>query len=205
MHTVYVETNFILRLALSQEQSNECERIVGAAEANKLMLALPILALFESLYKLRGKRQNRAEQSSYLLRMLDDLRRSDVELHQEVASYLQQAHLRIGELDDHEREELAATIDRLRQCAHILPVSPSLFHEAYEHERRALQSADALMLTAILTHARDTQGERFFLTSDSDFSSSPAVRQLIKDAGLQLFHKPQVLLTRLRARGVLPG
>lgn len=208
MVTLYVESNFILRLALRQEQRQECERLMQAAESNSLKLAMPVLALFESLYRIRGKSQERAAQDRQLLQMFKELRRTDIEPHLQAASHLHEARLKLELLDGLERSQLASTIERLGRCAHILGVSTSLFQEAYEYEAQeemSLESADALMLSAILAHARETEGERFFLTSDSDFSSSPAVRHLLKSAGLQLFREPQVLLTRLRARGVLLG
>jgi predicted nucleic acid-binding protein len=110
MVTVYVESNFILRLALRQDQSSECERLMQAAESNSLMLAMPVLALFESLYRLRGKSQERAGQGRQLLQMFRELRRTDIQPHLQAANHLYEAGLQLELLDDLERDRLASAI-----------------------------------------------------------------------------------------------
>ena len=39
--TVYVETNFVLELALGQEQSESCREVLRLAESDALVLAVP--------------------------------------------------------------------------------------------------------------------------------------------------------------------
>ena len=44
---VYVESNFVLELALLQEQSASCEEILGLCEAGRVQLVVPAYSLAE--------------------------------------------------------------------------------------------------------------------------------------------------------------
>ena len=44
---VYVESNFVLELALLQEQSRSCEEILGLAEDGRIQLVVPAYSLIE--------------------------------------------------------------------------------------------------------------------------------------------------------------
>lgn len=44
---VYVETNFVLELALGQEQSDSCREILRLAQSENLSLAVPAYSLME--------------------------------------------------------------------------------------------------------------------------------------------------------------
>jgi hypothetical protein len=45
---VYVETNFVLELALEQAQHAECEEILRLAESKSVEIALPAFSFVES-------------------------------------------------------------------------------------------------------------------------------------------------------------
>lgn len=44
---VYVETNFVLELALLQEQQESCQKLLDLAEAGRINLILPAFSLTE--------------------------------------------------------------------------------------------------------------------------------------------------------------
>lgn len=44
---VYVETNFVLELALRQEQNESCEALLRLAEASRIGLVVPAFSLLE--------------------------------------------------------------------------------------------------------------------------------------------------------------
>ncbi|ADI64614.1 hypothetical protein [Trichormus azollae] len=58
---VYVETNFVLELALLQEQQESCQQLLNLAESGRINLILPAFSLtepYETLIcreKIRGK------------------------------------------------------------------------------------------------------------------------------------------------------
>jgi len=56
---VYVESNFILELTLSQEQHESCEKIVELCNAGSHSLVLPAFCIPESFFALVGKGKSR--------------------------------------------------------------------------------------------------------------------------------------------------
>ena len=69
---VYVESNFVLELALLQEQSSSCEEILSLSEDGRIRLVLPAYSLiepYETLIRKQKKgtvRENRLEPESKL-------------------------------------------------------------------------------------------------------------------------------------------
>lgn len=45
---LFVETNFLLELALEQEQTAACEALLGLAEAGAITLSIPAFSVFEA-------------------------------------------------------------------------------------------------------------------------------------------------------------
>ncbi|HYO69222.1 MAG TPA: PIN domain-containing protein [Archangium sp.] len=204
MLTVCVETNFVLRLALQQEQWKECDRIVRAAEAGTFKLALPVLSLFEALSTLRRRREERIKQAEEWKRLARELDRTEHDLHKQSAARLVEASTQVRELLDRDREDLAKVTERLRQCSEIVPLDSEYFATAYErHERAGLKSADALILTSLLAYVQDVEGTCLFLTSDSDFGSSALVVKALEDVRVPLIHKAADLLQALGAQGIV--
>jgi len=56
---VYVETNFLLEIALLQEQHQKCEGIVSLCASGSITLALPAFGISEAYFSLVGKRKRR--------------------------------------------------------------------------------------------------------------------------------------------------
>lgn len=56
--TVYVESNFVLELALQQEQTSAAESILNATARGEFRLALPAIALTEPFSTLEQRSRN---------------------------------------------------------------------------------------------------------------------------------------------------
>lgn len=209
MTTLYAETNLLLELAYRQEQADYCEQFLDAAEAGQLKLVVPMLALFEPLYKWRGdqdRHSKRAEEWQNLARQLD--RRKD-EVSAELHATLAQAAQHARKLVEIERRALANVIDRIARCARVIPLLPQDFAAAYEHEQMGLMPADALILVAILRDAREHSEahERsnglFFFTRDSNFTRNAVVHNRLKEAGIEPLSSAEHLVKKLRSRGAM--
>ena len=55
---VYVESNFVLELAILQEQSENCNEILGLSSAKRVQLVVPAYSLAEP-YETLARRQKR--------------------------------------------------------------------------------------------------------------------------------------------------
>ena len=73
---VYVESNFVLELALFQEQYESCQELLDLAETNKIHLIVPAFSLAEPYKTLIRNNKKRQKLSEDLKKELSQLRRS---------------------------------------------------------------------------------------------------------------------------------
>ena len=73
---VYVESNFVLELALLQEQHESCEKIIELCEAGKAHLIIPAYSLFEPYETVIRYAKNRTRISNDLAGEVKQLSRT---------------------------------------------------------------------------------------------------------------------------------
>jgi len=81
---VFVESNFVLELALQQHEHEACTAILGLAKANKLELLIPAFAIFEPFTTLDRRKRDREALGAQVKTLLGELRRTKT-LTEEVA------------------------------------------------------------------------------------------------------------------------
>jgi len=75
---IYVESNFVLELALEQEECVACEELLAIAEQGTIELAIPALAMFEP-HRSIGARKERQRLQEELFRELKQIERACVQ------------------------------------------------------------------------------------------------------------------------------
>lgn len=90
---VYVETNFVLELALVQEQQQSCQQLLNLAEVGTINLVLPAFSLTEPYETLIRREKNPRNLSQDLHRELSQIGRSlpyqqQVNTYQEITEFL---------------------------------------------------------------------------------------------------------------------
>lgn len=73
---VYVESNFVLELALAQEQSESCGEILSLSEARRIRLVVPAYSLAEPYETLARHQKNRKKLKEEFDFELDQIARS---------------------------------------------------------------------------------------------------------------------------------
>ncbi len=178
---IYVETNFVLELALLQEQYRSCEDVLALCEAQRAQLVVPAYALVEPHETLVRRHQLRK-------RMKRDL---DVELRLlgRTATYAQR-------LDDfrsvtsllldssaEEARRLQGTISRMIEIAQVVPVDTSLLMSASENQvSHSLAPQDALILASVLHHLRQSTAKIscFLNRNTKDFEDPDIIKKLAR-------------------------
>jgi predicted nucleic acid-binding protein len=74
--TVYVESNFVLEIALGQEQASAAEAILDRAEGGEVKLALPAFSLSEPFAAVRRRANDTQRLGNELRHQLNELGRS---------------------------------------------------------------------------------------------------------------------------------
>lgn len=177
---VYVESNFILELALGQEQSTAAEALLAGAEQGKLTLAFPEFAISEPFATLaqRGKRQ--LELSKRLGEELRQLHRSKP--HQQAISTILAAPAILSSIAQIEADRLRDTVQRLLASGTALHLDSAAFSGAVTYQSLyQLASQDSIIYAVVLAdlRARPTGEPKVFISRNwRDFRSPDILAEL---------------------------
>jgi hypothetical protein len=200
---IYAEAPFVWQLALRQEHFQACEQLLELASAGTIVLALPLVALIETLGTVRLRSNKRNELNNSWREEARQLARTASTGYQDAAKALQEALLKTAEMASDERKNLNKVIARVGECARILLPTIGQFADAYLIEAKGPTSLDALALACILEDARnlDASRERALLAFDRRAVSVPVTEEL-KSAGIKVFGTPDQLVPWLASRGI---
>lgn len=177
---VYVESNFVLEIALGQESFRSADEIVNLAEDGELKLVFPSFALSEPFITLEHRARERNRLYSSLTEHLKQLSRSVP--HQVDVLTLQPLLPTLAQIGLREDDLLAVVMERLLTVGRSVPMDRQNFPLSRELRRRVRLSApDAIILAAVLTDlARQATHEQkwFFSRNWKDFDDPWIVDQL---------------------------
>lgn len=174
---VYVESNFILELALGQEQSAAAEAILARAEQGVLSLAFPEFAVSEPFATLaqRGKRQ--LELSKRIGEELRQLQRSKP--HQQAIAGILTAPAILSGIAQIEANRLRDTLQRLLTSGDALHLDSAAFANAVTYQSLyRLSAQDSIIYAVILTdlRARPAGDPKVFISRNFKDFGDPAIR-----------------------------
>jgi predicted nucleic acid-binding protein len=184
---VYVESNFVLELALQQEQHESCERLLLLASAGSVILLAPAFSLAEPHDALIGKDKPRQKLGNELKSHLNELERSEryrplPDAFRDLAKTL----LAAGAI---ERDGLKGTLDQILIAARIIPLDSDIFESARElQEKLGLPAKDSIVLASVQSHLENTlPTESCFLNRNTKDFDSPRVREMLEIYGCKFF------------------
>lgn len=165
---VYVETNFLLELALVQHENAACESLLAHAERAHIAIAMPACAIVEARIALENKRRHVSEffgaydrhvrgQLSRIAN-IGALRDSRDALFRELTSGLEEAESRY-----------VAASRRIRALGGVIAMTADAIEFA-EGRSSGLDYNDALVFAAIASDADYGQADTCFVTRDRDFA-----------------------------------
>jgi hypothetical protein len=185
--TVYVESNFVLELALGQEQAIATEAILSSAERREVPLAVPWFSLAEPFSTIEKRSRDRNQFIGQMRRQLHDLRRSQhrgIEARALALGVARLARVGVSELDD-----LIGSVQRLVNAATVIPVDASAFGRAMDYRARfGFSPQDALVFAAVVGHLTDSAvpGPHVFVTKDQDDFQGRGVGRELRALDCQL-------------------
>jgi predicted nucleic acid-binding protein len=164
---VYVESNFVLEMALEQEQLVAAEAILSLAENNKIKLVFPSFVLSEPFEGVMRESRERNALHSALVKTLQNLRRSEpyksimIDL-EPVVNTLRDAHTRQLDL-------LHSTFDRLLSVGECVELNVSIFKAALNYQKSlSLAPQDSIIYSSVVAdlQLRPSEEEKRFLSRD---------------------------------------
>lgn len=176
---IYVESNFVLELALLQEQHEACSRLIEHARESRIAIALPAFSLAEPHHTLGRRARNRRNLSDELGSELAQLSRSD-SYSEEVDALRGVTGLLVRSGDD-ESARLRETLQWLVRVAELLPLDRGSMERAWKAEyEHSLFPPDAIVLGSVLNHleAFPPDDAVFLNRNVKDFDDPDIVRML---------------------------
>lgn len=175
---VYVESNFVLEVALVQEQHASCERLLTLCEDGDIQIIVPAYSIVEPYETLLRRQLDRKRLKEALDRELQQLSRT--------AGYAQQLNgfqASTALLLDSAAEEIKRLEDlrsRLLACGTVIALDASILSEAIRHQaKHGLSAQDAIVYASVLSHL-GSKGvpQSCFLNRDTDFDDPDVVDEL---------------------------
>ncbi len=164
---VYIEFNWLLEIALEQEQSSAARSIISLAESHQIELAYPSFALSEpSENMMRARRERNVTQKS-LEKILIDLERS--ESHKQIALDLKPAVSTLKSVYASQMGLLCATVEQLLNAGRCINMDTSNFREALAYQRNVeLSLQDSIIYSAVIADLKNQPIEegKCFLSRD---------------------------------------
>ncbi|HEX6903770.1 MAG TPA: PIN domain-containing protein [Thermoanaerobaculia bacterium] len=181
---VYVESNFVLELALLQEEEADCEEILRQCEMEGMRLVIPAYCLMEPYETLIRRKADRRQLKYVLDGQYRQIARTVLYRHQ-----LQDFESATSLLVDTAIEDLARlgrVRSRLLDCAELAPLEDAVLDRAAEQQaRHELSAQDAVVFASILVHQERSAEPGCFISRDSDFND-PDIRRELKEHNCKL-------------------
>jgi predicted nucleic acid-binding protein len=178
---VYTESNFVLQIALRQEEAEAAESILQYAEKGDVTLSIPEFALSEPFSTVSYRTVEWKRIADSLTRqLLTQLSRSQPR-HTEVAS-IQQLLENLAKMEQEDNNLLHSTVQRILKIGDILPLNTNVFQTALDYiARYGLHAQDAIIYASIITDLKSQpiKEEKCFVSANSkDFDDTKAELKL---------------------------
>ena len=176
---IYVESNFVLEIALAQEQHESCESILALCVARRAQLLIPAFSIAEPYQTLERRHRQRRQTKRELDSELTQLARTAG--YAPALSGSQSLVDLLIDSTDEEARRLEATRAKLIQTAVILPLDATVLEAATPYQTDYdLSPEDAIVYATVLSHLKDRpSGRSCFLNRNTrDFDDPDLVAEL---------------------------
>jgi predicted nucleic acid-binding protein len=182
---LYVESNFVLELALLQEEHAACERIVTLAESDALTLMLPAFCIGEPYEKLIRQRKRRSDLHRKLALEIRELGRSRA--YAAVVDSIEEVSAVLLVSSKEEQARLDAVLHRQLGMAIVIPLDQEVLAYSLTIQKPLrLGPQDAIVYASVVTHASRSGHDKIFLNRNSQDFLVPDIRESLERLGCKL-------------------
>lgn len=141
---VYVESNFVLELALLQEEHAGCSVLLDLAERRDLDLVIPMYSIGEPYEVWVRRTRQRRELFNRLRTEVNQLARS--EPYRELTEELLELVELLARSGEEEKDRLDRALERILAVAAVVPIGAGAFGAALTFQReRGLSPQDSIV------------------------------------------------------------
>ena len=180
---IYVESNFVIEMAVGQEEASFCDSLLKMSAEGLLELSIPAFSILEPYQTLERRRRDRAELHRRLQAELDQIARA-AELSSDVAA-LRGALGIIVSSADHDIEAIEDLRKRITRQLDVIPLDAAVLRGASQLQADfGLSAPDAVVAASVLADLALHRDERaYFVTRNSKDFGDPDVMALFKASG----------------------
>ena len=196
---VYVETNWLLDLALEQERIQASSFVVELAKEQKAHLCLPEISLVEADQKIVRRRLQRETLIENLRQEGRELVRSRDTIYQSQAAAIDQDIFQLRDISDFEREHFNSTVRDISKFLTWLHLDNDCLQKSFDFEEHYdLNRLDALIYAVIRADAAsDLASNKCFIDYDGHFQN-PKLKRDMTGLGITLLGSPESVENFLR-------
>lgn len=175
---VYVETNFVLELALEQAQHASCEEVLRLGESGQVEIVLPAYSLVEPYETLARRHGQRRKMATEIDSELGQLIRT-ASYQQRLEGLLGLARLLVNSAEE-ESERLEEVRLRVLGACTLVPLDfDCLASSTAYHLNSGFSPPDAIVYAAVISHLESSQEvESCFLNRDKDFDDPDLAEEM---------------------------
>ena len=163
----YIESNFIVEMALEQEQASLAQAILDLAENNRIKLIFPNFVFSEPFERILREKRERNVLYNSLVKVLRDLQRS--ESHKDIIRDMKPVTSILREASSRQIVLLHSTFERLLHVGECINISADHFKSvsAYQQDLN-LSPQDSIIYATIIEdlQARPKAEKKCFLSRD---------------------------------------
>lgn len=199
----YVESNFILELALGQEEAAAAEAILLGAEQRLLELVIPAFALSEPFSTMSHRSRERKRLGNQLEDQFRQLRRSS--RHAATIQPVEKTPRVLLGIEKAESDALDLVIIRSLRSVSRIDLTSDIFTSAIEYRRDYdLSISDAIIYAAVIADARmrGSGVSKLFISRNPKDFDIPQIRDELASLGAQYCESFAEGVTRLEQHGL---
>jgi predicted nucleic acid-binding protein len=182
---VYVESNFVLEMALLREEHEHCETLMEFGRAGVVYLVVPAFSLGEPYEAYVRRVRKRGELRRQLLAEVEELSRSKP--YADSSNDLRGLATLLTSSGEEEKERLDRALTEVAALAEIVPTDADVVRAAIAAQLAFnLSPQDSFVYASILRHARTVEGEKCFATLNSRDFTNPEIRTELRATGCRL-------------------
>jgi predicted nucleic acid-binding protein len=184
--TVYVESNFVLEIALQQEEYRECRAIVRFCQTGRARLVIPAFSIVEPFTTVVRRHKDRRKLQDDLARELRQLGRT--KSYQSKTAAMSEVTALLLKSLDHERRRLDQAVRLVLDVAEVVPLTAELLREARAAGLKyGLTFTDAVVLTSIRSDLDVRKGAAScFLNKNVKDFDDPDIHSILNALGCKL-------------------
>lgn len=183
---IYVESNFVLELALEQEQHESCRQIVELSDAGEARLIIPAYSLIEPYERIVRYAKKRTRVANDLADEVKKLLRS--KSYQEETDALQNVTGLLVRSLQEEKNRFRRTVDKLLAVSEIIPLEARVLLDADRYQiDHDLSVQDSVVYASVLTHLRaSTSTDKCFLNRNRKDFDDPDIEETLNTHGCKM-------------------